>query len=246
MFLAILFFSLELAVVLLGVFSCVLLHEFGHSLAALKCGSTVHNIHLFPIGGVAQVDLPVGEPKKEFFITICGPLVNLFLAPIFLIAGALMMGEATTDTALTTVQQIGSYCLLMCLMNVVMFVFNLLPMFPMDGGRIFRSSMAIAGVPYEKSTAIAVRVGQVLAFGFGVFGIYLGAYLWFAVALLLIMGAQQELMKIRFLRLEKVRRDFFDAFREGKSHEELLQIADGMTDSYVRALMLQTVEEADS
>ena len=83
MFAAVLFFNVGLAVVLLGMFSCVLLHEFGHSLAALKCGSEVHNIHLFPIGGVAQINLPVGKPKKEFFITVCGPLVNLFLAPIF-------------------------------------------------------------------------------------------------------------------------------------------------------------------
>jgi len=190
------FISWEMGCFLITTFSCVLLHEFGHCLAAKKVGWNVKNVHLFPIGGVAQIDMEIAEPKKELFVTACGPLVNLVLAPIFLSLAYLSFTPMVEPDSFLDSQN--SWCLLMTglgIVNSTMLIFNLLPIFPMDGGRIFRSTYALLGGNYVRATKVAVRLGQVGALVFGAVGLWFGIFLWPVVAVLLMFGAEAELRR---------------------------------------------------
>ncbi len=140
-------------------FTCVVLHELGHSLTAKRYGVNVPRILLLPIGGMAEFDRIPRKPSAELLITIAGPAVN------FLIFGALAFGlglpqgfpfHPEIDDSLLGLGQLLLYW------NLVMGTFNLLPVFPMDGGRIFRALLATQ-LPYLRATWWAVRVGQVLA-----------------------------------------------------------------------------------
>jgi len=170
-------------ILLVLFYGCILGHELGHSLVAKYYNISVKNIYLLPIGGVAQVAIPPDNPKQEFWITIAGPLVNFVIAP-FCYAVALFFEPE-------------SYCyvlfMLLAILNVVMAGFNLLlPMFPMDGGRIFRSAFSHFGGDYVAATRISVRMGQVLAVVFMLVGLYIQAYLWLAIGVLIIMAGQSE------------------------------------------------------
>lgn len=143
---------------LLAVFACVVLHELGHSLTAMRFGVKVHRILLLPIGGMAQFDRIPREPLKELAITVAGPAVNFALFGILFF----LLGSFSIDhvTALPLgLRQLG-YSL--AAINLVMGVFNLIPVFPMDGGRIFRAFLAMK-FDYLTATKWASVVGKILA-----------------------------------------------------------------------------------
>jgi len=153
-------------------FGCVVLHELGHSLTARRYGVQVPRILLMPIGGMAEFDRIPRQPSAELLITIAGPAVN------FLLAAALAVGfwrEAFTDVPLRehSLVDLGTQLLWA---NLIMGTFNLLPVFPMDGGRIFRALLAMR-LDYLRATWWAARVGKILALLFAAGALYWGYYL---------------------------------------------------------------------
>lgn len=194
------FASWHLGLFLCCTFTCVLLHEFGHCLAAKRVGWEVRNIHLFPVGGVAQIDLKANEPKKELFVTACGPLVNLVLAPVFfLLAYLFYTPPLEPDMTIKQILAEQSWFALSAtglgVVNTTMLVFNLLPIFPMDGGRIFRASLALLWGNFVGATRVAVRVGQLGALLFAGFGMWQGIFVWPVIAVFLMLGAEAELSR---------------------------------------------------
>ena len=149
------------------VFLCVLLHEFGHAYAALAYGIRTPDITLLPIGGLARLERVPENPTQELIIALAGPFVNVLIAGGLLIA--LGKGVAMPESRWLT----GDINLLETLfsVNVMLVVFNLVPAFPMDGGRVLRALLATR-LPYARATAVAARVGQFFAFLFGVVGLF--------------------------------------------------------------------------
>jgi stage IV sporulation protein FB len=153
------------------LFLCVVLHELGHSLVAKAVGAKVHDITLWPIGGVARMSAMPRRPLHEFLISAAGPAVNVVLAVVLMGVAVAWIGPNrlisvfTTGRGLTRLlgaQTAQSLVLLLALQNIVLVVFNLIPAFPMDGGRLLRSFLA-GFIPYRTATRLASWVGQALA-----------------------------------------------------------------------------------
>ena len=142
-------------------FVCVILHELGHSLTARRYGVNVPRILLLPIGGMAEFDRIPRKPSQELLITVAGPAVNFALAAALLpfVWSGLFSDR---EVAEYTLENLGAQ---LFVANLIMGTFNLLPVFPMDGGRIFRALLAIR-LPYLRATYWAVTVGKVLALSF--------------------------------------------------------------------------------
>lgn len=172
----------------LGLFVCVLLHELGHSVVAQRFGVEVLDITLLPIGGLARMASTPREPRQELFIAAAGPAVNFVLAPLFLAAhhsldGRLLSGDLWS--------QPGYPLLKLAQMNLVLGLFNLLPAFPMDGGRILRALLAMR-LSYVRATQHASALGQLLAFGMGIWGLATGNPLTIFIAFFVFIGAAEE------------------------------------------------------
>src|SRR5918997_1519003 len=135
--------ALVAVVVILALFVCVLLHEFGHSLVAQRLGLEVPDITLLPIGGLARLKVLPEKPVDEVKIAIAGPLVNIVLAPIFFGLALLLGGGITMPpNILEGVQSAAQVFVYLGFINVALVVFNLIPAFPMDGGRVLRGLLA--------------------------------------------------------------------------------------------------------
>jgi Zn-dependent protease/predicted transcriptional regulator len=143
-------------------FSSVLLHEFAHSIIAIKQGVPVISITLFIFGGVAQIGHDPDTPGTEFKIAIAGPLSSLFLAGIFFIIGRLFIVLPTISAAALYLSRI----------NFFLAGFNLIPGFPLDGGRVLRAIFWKFGGNFRIATTWAFYIGQVVAIIFLVFGVY--------------------------------------------------------------------------
>ena len=176
--------SASAAVFVLLLFLCVVLHEFGHAIAAKAYGINTPDITLLPIGGVARLERMPEEPKQELIIAIAGPVVNVIIALcLYVVIGSReLMNPAIVQRGdmLTQLLQI----------NVVLVLFNLLPAFPMDGGRVLRALLA-SRLSYARATQIAANVGQGFAFVFGFIGLFWNPFLLF-IALFVYIGASQE------------------------------------------------------
>lgn len=144
---------------LLAFFACVVLHEFGHSFTAMHFGIGVRRILLMPIGGMAEFDAIPREPSRELLITAAGPAVNFAIAGAIWITVGLPPGFPWDSAFYATPT---GFAHLLLHANLVMGLFNLLPVFPMDGGRIFRALLAWH-MPYLRATFWAATVGKVLA-----------------------------------------------------------------------------------
>jgi Zn-dependent proteases len=183
--------ALHEVLVIVCLFGLVVLHEFGHALMARRFGIATKDITLLPIGGVARLERMPEEPWREIAVALAGPAVNVVLAILFgAILWALHPGESLAQMEAT-----GGLLFQLTVLNIVLFTFNLLPAFPMDGGRVLRALLALR-LNYARATAIAARIGQGLAVLIGMAGLmgWLGSFnpLLVLLALFVWMGAAQE------------------------------------------------------
>jgi Zn-dependent protease/CBS domain-containing protein len=183
--------------VIVALFICVLLHEFGHSLVAQRLGIVVRSITLLPIGGVSNLESLPEKPSDEVKITLAGPLVNVVLAPIFFGVGLLLGAEPRMPTDLFTgIGSVGQFFFYLGYLNVVLAVFNLLPAFPLDGGRILRGLLATR-LGALRATEIASRVGQLFALAFFIIGLLGGNFLLALIGVFVFFGANGEAQMVR-------------------------------------------------
>jgi len=174
-----------------GLFVCVLLHEFGHSLTAMRYGYRIESITLWLFGGVARFEEMPEDWKQEFTIAVAGPIVSVALGVLSYAAFRIVPG------ALPTVQFVLAY---LALTNIALAVFNMLPGFPMDGGRVLRALLARTR-PHARATQIAAEVGKVFAVVLAIVGLFANLFL-VALAFFIYIGAsseaQQTVMKAAF------------------------------------------------
>jgi stage IV sporulation protein FB len=178
------------------LFVIVVLHELGHSVVAQSYGVPVRQILLLPIGGIAQLGKIPEKPNQELAIAIAGPLVNFALAGLLAIVGLAAGLDMTLRGLAGVLSQLGSANLsaifrYVFVSNLFLGLFNLLPAFPMDGGRVLRAVLA-SRMDYARATALAVTIGQGLAWLMGLWGFLGGGFFLVLVAIFVYTGAGQE------------------------------------------------------
>ncbi len=173
---------------ILTIFGCVTLHELGHALAAKRFNIVTRDITLLPIGGVAQMESIPEKPKEELIVAIAGPAVNLV---IFVLLFFALPGPQSAGGAMD-IQHIGpgNFMYALMVVNMWLALFNLIPAFPMDGGRVFRALLAFR-MERIRATRIAAGLGQILAMGFIFLGLFYNPFLVF-IGLFIFLGAQSE------------------------------------------------------
>ncbi len=178
---------------IIALFICVVLHELGHALAARYYGIETKDIILSPIGGLARLRGMPENPFHEFIIAICGPLVNVVIALILLLVlvfnGGFNFGEIQLDGELPSFEVY--FWPILLLYNVILVVFNMIPAFPMDGGRVLRSLLAMR-MRITKATQISSFIGKGLAVGFVIFGIWMGSFTLPVIGIFIFYAAHAE------------------------------------------------------
>ncbi len=174
-------------VMIVSIFACVLLHEFGHILTARRYGIPTLDVTLLPIGGLARLARMPDEPKQELVVALAGPAVNVVIAallfPLAVLSGSPFISQLFA-------------------INVILVVFNLLPAFPMDGGRVLRALLA-RRMTYVRATDLAARIGKgmallfVFAGLFGVPGVFGANPMLLLIAWFVWSGAGQEAAMVR-------------------------------------------------
>ncbi|WP_306117154.1 MULTISPECIES: site-2 protease family protein [unclassified Roseitalea] len=173
---------------IIAIFACVVLHELGHAIAARRYGIVTPRITLLPIGGVAQLERMPEKPGQEIVVALAGPAVNVVIATVLIfILGAnvdLSTAAAIEDPTVSFVARVAA-------VNVILVLFNLIPAFPMDGGRVLRALLATR-YSRVRATQIAARIGQFLAIIFGFLGLLGGNPLLIFVAIFVYIAATAE------------------------------------------------------
>jgi Zn-dependent protease len=222
--------ALATAALVPAVFVCVLLHEFGHALTARRFGIRTRDITLYFIGGVARLEGLGRRPWEELVVALAGPAVNLViaaaLAVVFLPFGLGLTPDMVPED--TPLHLAGSFVFTLLAANLMLAVFNLIPAFPMDGGRVVRSLLQLR-LGRLRATEIAARVGLVLALLLAVgapvgFWFFTGS-LYLApvpVALFVAFAGQRELWSVRRLEEERA--------REAEEESEALPVEAGAPD----------------
>ena len=172
---------------ILALFGSVVLHELGHALTAKRYGIRTRKITLLPIGGVASMERMPEDPKQEMLVALAGPAVNILITIVLWL-------WLTLSSALPLLSQLsltgGSFLQRLMLVNLILAIFNLLPAFPMDGGRILRAALSLRMSHYQ-ATQMAARIGQGLALWMGLIGLLYNPFLLF-IALFVWIGAAAE------------------------------------------------------
>ncbi|NQT18718.1 MAG: site-2 protease family protein [Planctomycetes bacterium] len=159
--------ALRAVLFICAVFACVLIHELGHSLIARRFGTQAKSITLLPIGGIATVEEMPEKPSQEIAMSVIGPLINLAIAGVLFLAVGPWAGFGAPDLYPSSWR---AFFAGLISVNVLLAIFNMIPAFPMDGGRVLRGILALR-MDYVRATSIAVSVGQALSMLFIFFGI---------------------------------------------------------------------------
>jgi len=172
---------------ILSLFLCVVLHEYGHALTARRFGIRTRHITLLPIGGVAMLEAMPSDPRQEILVALAGPAVNFAIAAgLYLVLGVAERPGTLVNLGLGPSALVAN----LIVANLMLAVFNLLPAFPMDGGRVLRAVLSLR-MDRVRATRWAARVGQALAVGLGVLGL-LGNPLLILIAVFVWIGAGAE------------------------------------------------------
>ncbi len=215
---------------ILAVFGCIVLHEFGHALTGKRYGVVTRDITLLPIGGVARLDRIPRHPRQEVTIALAGPLVNVAIAGILLLYMRLAPGVYDfSDPALFE----RSFAARLFMVNVFIVGFNLIPAFPMDGGRVLRALLAMR-LDYVRATRIAASVGQAMAILFGFLGLF-GNPILILIALFVFIGAGQESSLVQMRSVFEgvpVSRAMIRDFRALRSDEPIARAVELLLDGH--------------
>jgi Zn-dependent protease/CBS domain-containing protein len=172
---------------IVALFVCVVLHEFGHVIAARRYGIATSDITLLPIGGVASLERMPEKPAQEIVVALAGPAVNVVIAVVLIF----LLGAKFDLSQMSQLEQAQTSLLgRIAAANVMLVVFNLIPAFPMDGGRVLRAVLAIS-MGYTRATRVAASIGQGLAIMLGFFGL-LGNPLLALIAVFIFLAASGE------------------------------------------------------
>jgi Zn-dependent protease len=172
---------------ILALFACVVLHEYGHALMARRFGVKTRDITLYPIGGVARLERIPEKPIEELWVALAGPAVNVVIA---LVLGLYLAFTGNFSIAALFSMTSGDFLPRLLAANVLLVAFNLIPAFPMDGGRVLRALLALK-MDHVRATQFAATLGQGLAFLFGLAGLFGNPSLLF-IAFFVWIGAEQE------------------------------------------------------
>ncbi|MCB9283924.1 MAG: site-2 protease family protein [Lewinellaceae bacterium] len=174
---------------ILALFGCVVLHEFGHALMARRFGVNTRHITLLPIGGVASIEKIPEKPIEELWVALAGPAVNVAIAGLIAL-GFLLSGWEGNWLALAQPITAGNFLSGMLLVNITLVLFNMIPAFPMDGGRVLRALLAMK-MGRAVATDWAAKIGQLLAIAFVFLGFLFNFWLIF-IGLFIYLGASAE------------------------------------------------------
>ncbi len=173
---------------IIAIFACVVAHEFGHALTARRFGYKTPDITLLPIGGMARLEAMPEDPRQEILVALAGPAVNIVIAAVLVV----FLGARPDTQALGALENPDvSFLARLASVNLFLAIFNLIPAFPMDGGRVLRAALSIY-YPRVRATSMAAKAGQGVAILFGFLGLLSGNVLLLFIAVFIYMAAAGE------------------------------------------------------
>ncbi|MFT0861387.1 site-2 protease family protein [Ancylobacter sp. G4_0304] len=172
------------------LFACVLLHEFGHIFAARRYGVKTPEVTLWPFGGIARLERIPEKPSEELVVALAGPAVNVVIAAVLLLVLAAQGAQLGMEHIEEIENPQASLVAKLAAANIFLVVFNLLPAFPMDGGRVLRAVLAM-NMPHAQATQRAASIGQAFAIGLGLLGIF-GNPMLIIIAVFVYLAASGE------------------------------------------------------
>ena len=209
---------------ILTLFVCVLLHEFGHALTARRYGIRTKHITLLPIGGLAMLESMPKEPRQEVIVALAGPAVNIAIAAVlFLLIQVAGRPGAIFDFDIIQ----GGFLANVLAANLILAIFNMIPAFPMDGGRVLRALLSMR-MDRVRATRVAAAIGQSVAIGFGFLGL-MGNPILVLIAVFIWIGAAAEASATEVdarLRNQPVRRAMITDFRTLSPDQPLADAVD--------------------
>ncbi len=243
---------------ILTVFLCVVLHELGHALTAKQYGIKTKMITLLPIGGVASLERMPENPKQELLIAVAGPAVNVVIAFILWLILPSLQNLPSEEFFLRITP--ANFLYLLLFVNVVLVLFNAIPAFPMDGGRVLRAVLAFK-LGRVRATQIAANLGQLLAIGFVFIGFFYNPFL-ILIGAFVFFGAYAENIMVQhldFLRGHSVREGMMTSFVTlaptdtvkaalnklllGSEHEFIIELDGQVVGTLTRSQLIQAIKE---
>ncbi|HLQ66796.1 MAG TPA: site-2 protease family protein [Candidatus Limnocylindrales bacterium] len=236
--------ALEAAGFVLAVFACIVLHELGHALTARRYGIRTRDITLLPIGGLARLERIPERPRDEILVALAGPAVNVAIAACLLAILTLLWHVAPSRLPLDFS---GGFLPQLFAVNIYIVLFNMIPAFPMDGGRVLRALLATR-IEYLRATQIAAGIGQGIAVVFAILAIKLPQPYLFLIALFVFLAAGQEASLARMrsaFRGVPVSRAMITDFRSLRADEPLTRAVELLLDGHQQDFPVLAARDGD-